>query len=84
MTAVDHISAPARAVSFIANTGLWGGSSGAILGWLSGQSLLGWIGAGCAVAGVVLSWHHKRELRRIERDRLELDRARFERENRNG
>jgi len=86
MTAIDHSMIPAKAITAIANTGIFGGAMGAIGGWLAGQNLIGWAGVAIGIGGLCISWYHKRELRRYERERIAIAREHLEldKEARNG
>ena len=79
MTIVDHATgAASKGVSLAANTGIFGGAFGAVGGWLAGQDAVAWIGVFIGLGGLTISYFHKRALRRLEREKLEFEREKFD------
>jgi len=57
-------------------TGLYGGATSAILAWAANADAVAWIGAMVAVAGLVANIYHRRCVRRMEAERIAIEKDR--------
>lgn len=80
MAVLEHLEQTVgpKAVGAVSSAGVYGGSAVSLLAWLGSQSAVAIVGIVVSIGGLILSWWHKRAMQRIARDRLALDRARFE------
>lgn len=76
MTLSEQIEQVAAApiMASVGNTGVFGGSGGAIIAWLGGANGAAWAGVGIGFLGLLINYWHKRAMQRLARERLELDR----------
>ncbi|WP_158966273.1 holin [Chachezhania sediminis] len=65
-----------KAAAIVSGVGTYGGSGTALVGIANSEIVIAWVGVVIGVAGLALSWWHKRAMQRIERERLDWDKSR--------